>query len=169
VRHVHERPYVYVNYFIIIAAMIGPVPRLVVLALLLASFCHGNCSIPLPCQLQCKEPCTVSIVRNLGELDPQASISPSSTLGPPAAATDQPAAHQTQDEPMSSVIKRVADVAESKALAATQVRSLCCARNSSVPACIVFHMACMPRHMPLPRRNCSTRISYSTNVCGANL
>lgn len=47
--------------------------------------------------------------------------STNSALVIPTAATDAPAAHDTEQEPMSSLVKRVTEVAEEKALAATQV------------------------------------------------
>jgi hypothetical protein len=143
--------------------MIGPVSRLVVLALVLASFCPGNCSIALPCQMQCKAPCYESGVRILGELEPEASISPSSALLPPTAATDQPAAHQTQDEPMSRLLERVTAVAESKALAATQVSATCCALQQQHSCMQGLPLQDTAVCRPLSHRSCS--IGFHGNFC----
>lgn len=104
--------------------MIGPASRLLVSALVLAVFCSGHCSNFPPCQLQCSSPCDVNNVRNLEALTPNGRDSASSLLVPSTAATNGPAAADREEEPMSSLIKRVTDVAENKALAATQVRAL---------------------------------------------
>ncbi|KAF6260329.1 Six-hairpin glycosidase-like protein [Scenedesmus sp. NREL 46B-D3] len=99
--------------------MISPAFRLFVLTLVLAVLRSGQCSNSSPCQLQCKTPCNTSSIYS-GLLRPEVHDSTNSALVIPTAATDAPAAHDTEQEPMSSLVKRVTEVAEEKALAATQ-------------------------------------------------